>query len=130
MSAAAVQASSADDYPFVRELANNATAVAALLALRTPDEHGMCHTCTRPGTGYRHTPWPCPVASLALLARDIRARVTGRKLIVVNGARLKTGDGSFGHIIDQDVSQGPVTITIEESEYFDSKGCADWVKAD
>ncbi|GAA5120587.1 hypothetical protein GCM10023320_28080 [Pseudonocardia adelaidensis] len=65
--------------PLARELADNATAVATSLAVRVPDEHGRCRCCTRPGTGYR-------VASLALLARDIRARVTARWLMVVNDA--------------------------------------------
>ncbi len=275
----AATAHSADDYPFARELANNATAIATLLAAHVPDEHGMCRTCTRPGSGYRHTPWPCPVASLALLARDIWARATARRLIVANGAatgpevdkamsahglpphrrsldrrptmsypqhghfqpgqvpnsghlppapekrrrrwpwvllgvpigmlvmliligngptratapttpaasggsvsaatadapeaapppapsgplttfgpgtwevgvdiqsgkykttgpdgpncyyaRLKNGDGAVGDILDNNNSQGPVTVTIKESDgYFETQGCADWVKAD
>jgi hypothetical protein len=44
-------------------------------------------------------------------------------------ARLKTGDGSFGDIIDNDLSQGPVTVTIKETDgLFDTNGCQDWVK--
>ncbi|MHA6616557.1 hypothetical protein [Pseudonocardia sp. DLS-67] len=74
-----------DNYwALARELANNATAIAKLLAVHVPDLHGMCRACTRPGTGYRHTRWPCPVAALALLARDIRAGTGARKLAVVN----------------------------------------------
>ncbi|GAA5120583.1 hypothetical protein [Pseudonocardia adelaidensis] len=46
-------------------------------------------------------------------------------------ARLKTGDGSMGDILDNNNSQGPVTVTIKESDgYFETQGCADWVKAD
>ncbi|WP_142104538.1 hypothetical protein [Pseudonocardia cypriaca] len=46
-------------------------------------------------------------------------------------ARLKTGDGSVGDILDNNNSKGPVTVTIKESDgYFESQGCADWVKAD
>ncbi|WP_147256103.1 hypothetical protein [Pseudonocardia hierapolitana] len=55
------------------------------------DSHGMCAAYTRPGTGYRHTPRPCPDGALALPARDnIRARVTARRLMAVNGAATGT----------------------------------------
>jgi hypothetical protein len=44
-------------------------------------------------------------------------------------ARLKTGDGSVGDILDNNNSQGPVTVTIKESDgYFETQGCADWMK--
>jgi hypothetical protein len=46
-------------------------------------------------------------------------------------ARLKTGDGSVGGILDNNNSQGPVTVTIKESDgYFETQGCADWMKVD
>jgi hypothetical protein len=44
-------------------------------------------------------------------------------------ARLKTGDGSLGDIIDNNNSQGPVTVTVKTSDgMFDTSGCQAWVK--
>jgi hypothetical protein len=44
-------------------------------------------------------------------------------------ARLKTNDGSLGDIIANNVSQGPVTVTIKPGDgYFETTGCQDWVK--
>jgi hypothetical protein len=46
-------------------------------------------------------------------------------------ARLKNGDGAMGDILDNNNSKGPATVTIKESDgYFETQGCADWVKAD
>jgi hypothetical protein len=63
----------ADAYrPIAQELATNGHAIATLLAQHTANSDGMCSACGRPGTGFRHIAWPCPVAALALLAKDIR----------------------------------------------------------
>ncbi len=44
-------------------------------------------------------------------------------------ARLKNNDGSLGDIIDNNISQGPVTVTIKPGDgYFETNGCQDWVK--
>lgn len=44
-------------------------------------------------------------------------------------ARLKTGDGSLGDIIDNNDTDGPATVTIKSSDgYFDTSGCAAWSK--
>jgi hypothetical protein len=44
-------------------------------------------------------------------------------------ARLKTGDGSLGDIINNNITQGPATVTIKESDgYFETKGCETWTK--
>lgn len=46
-------------------------------------------------------------------------------------ARLKTGDGSMGDILDNNNSNGPVTVTVKESDgYFETQGCADWARAE
>lgn len=43
-------------------------------------------------------------------------------------ARLKTGDGSMGDIIDNNISQGPATVTIKSTDgYFETNGCDSWV---
>jgi hypothetical protein len=68
------QVRTADDYwSFVKELSQNMGAVERLLAMHVADRNGMCRSCGRPGYGSRCTLWPCPVASIALVARDIRA---------------------------------------------------------
>jgi hypothetical protein len=44
-------------------------------------------------------------------------------------ARLKANDGSLGDIIQNNNSQGPSVVTIKESDgYFETTGCAPWVK--
>ncbi|WP_331532871.1 hypothetical protein [Pseudonocardia sp.] len=44
-------------------------------------------------------------------------------------ARLKTGDGSLGDIIDNYVAQGPMTVTVGQSDgYFETTGCSPWTK--
>lgn len=48
-----------------------------------------------------------------------------------SGPLTTFGDGAVGDIIDNNNSKGPVTVTIKESDgYFETQGCADWVKAD
>ena len=43
-------------------------------------------------------------------------------------SRLETGDGSLGDIIDNNISQGPVTVTIQDTDgLFETSGCAGWV---
>jgi hypothetical protein len=44
-------------------------------------------------------------------------------------ARLKKGDGSLGDILDNYVSQGPMTVTVQKSDgYFETSGCSTWTK--
>jgi hypothetical protein len=43
-------------------------------------------------------------------------------------ARLKHNDGSAGDIIDNNNSKGPVVVTVKVGEYFETTGCASWVK--
>jgi hypothetical protein len=83
---------SADGYwSIARELATNGHAIATLLARHTANGDGMCSACGRPGTGFRHIVWPCPVAALALLAKDIRNGTL--TTLLVNG----TATGSEVH---------------------------------
>lgn len=44
-------------------------------------------------------------------------------------ARLLTGDGSVADILANGFSQGPVTVTIRDSDgYFETSGCYDWIR--
>lgn len=46
-------------------------------------------------------------------------------------ARLKDTTGDFGSIINNNVSQGPATVTIKASDgAFETSGCQTWTKAD
>jgi hypothetical protein len=45
-------------------------------------------------------------------------------------ARLQHNDGSISDIISNGFGQGPVTVTIKDSDgYFETSGCVDWTKA-
>lgn len=44
-------------------------------------------------------------------------------------ARLKNNDGALGDILDNNISNGPSTVTIKESDgYFETNGCQTWRK--
>ena len=44
-------------------------------------------------------------------------------------ARHKTGDGSLGDIIDNNLTEGGATVTIKPSDgMFETTGCQPWVK--
>lgn len=43
-------------------------------------------------------------------------------------ARLRHNDGAVGDIIQNNNLQGPGVVTIKSGEYFQTSGCATWVK--
>lgn len=44
-------------------------------------------------------------------------------------ARLRSGDGTLGDIMDNYVSQGPMTVEVSKSDgYFQTTGCDTWTK--
>lgn len=43
-------------------------------------------------------------------------------------ARLHRNDGSLNDIIQNNNSKGPVVVTLKVGEYFETQGCAEWVK--
>jgi hypothetical protein len=56
-------------------------------------------------------------------------KTTGTNSFSCYYARLKSNDGSLGDIIDNNLSEGPMTVTIKGSDgYFESTGCNDWTK--
>jgi hypothetical protein len=45
-------------------------------------------------------------------------------------ARLQHNDGSISDIISNGFGQGPVTVTVKDSDgYFETSGCVDWTRA-
>ncbi|QJY46629.1 hypothetical protein [Pseudonocardia broussonetiae] len=44
---------------------------ARMLAEHRPAANGRCRSCTQPGTGVPHAPWPCSAHNLAAAAQRI-----------------------------------------------------------
>jgi hypothetical protein len=70
-------------HQFAVEMASSPEMVDRLLATHLPDDAGMCTSCTTPGSGTSHVPFPCGLRRLAEEARtvqldDARARA-GRR---------------------------------------------------
>jgi hypothetical protein len=63
----------AEDYRrLVERLSGNPSVIENLLTTHEPASDGKCRTCVRDGSGERLLDWPCPVARLALHARERR----------------------------------------------------------
>lgn len=56
----------------VAQLAIMPDVIAQLLRDHEADSTGRCRGCTKPGTGLRDHPYPCPLARLARAALEIR----------------------------------------------------------
>jgi hypothetical protein len=56
----------------VAQLAQMPDVIGQLLQDHEADSTGRCRACTKSGTGYRVTAYPCPLARLARAALEIR----------------------------------------------------------
>ena len=59
-------------WEFARVLADVPDMLDKLAALHIPDSSGHCQACTRSGYGWPSATWPCSLARLVDLAREIR----------------------------------------------------------
>jgi hypothetical protein len=88
------------------------------------------HLAPPPAPEKRRRRWPWVLLGVPIIAAG-KYKTTGPDGPNCYYAGLKTGDGSMGDILDNNNSNGPVTVAIKESDgYFETQGCADWARAE